>query len=745
MKYNLCYDIASLTLLGILLFYYIYTPKYKSFQNRLFGVILSLSFISCLIDLLSAGYFLLYMADNIPVNRISLVLYQMCQHALPALYFLYILVVIFDDIKAIRSTIRLLFIPVAAVELINFLTFFFPLAFAYDSTGYHRTWFYFGSFGTMAFYIILSLGAIFKYKSKTVFLSRFAVFCYTVLTILCIILQFFYPDQLLICSGVTIAVFTMYMSLQSPSLLKEALEDAERSKKIAEEANEARANFIANLNHEIRTPIDAICGMTYLLEKSDLSQTAEEYAATIRSASNNLLSLINDVLDFSKVDAGKMNLSETEYNIFALAKDITDLFYSTIRHDKVVGSLYIDPSVPLVIRGDVHKTKQILMNLLNNAVKYTEEGQILLHISAKVKENNMVTMTFKVKDTGIGIKSEDQATLFDQFKTIGLSKANSGEGTGLGLTLVKSLCELMNGHVEVESTWGKGSTFTAVIDQECIEPMPESFLSECGLYTYLLIAANPFERRCVEKTLKSVNADYRVIDVDKPIPELKIDGKYCVVYNYDDSNEAVSQLWGNNNDIVKIAAVDGDFAIDTDSPNTIFVRKPFSLGSLFGAFGSEKGIGSVSDEVQEDIYFLPETRVAVVDDNKVSLKVIGAVMQKFGINPRLFKGGEEIMESLKAGEEFDMIFMDHLMPNMDGADTTKIIRGLKIGNCARVPIVAITANAVNGVKDELMQAGMNDVLFKPLNVDLLREDLAKWLPRNLRCEELKNEEDQGAV
>lgn len=735
MTYNLSYDYCAIIMVGVLVFFYYVTPKYKSLQNRLFGWILICDLTSCAMDALSAGLLLPKYPEMILTNRLVLEIYQISQHALSPLYYIYMVLVVYkkDAYARLRKYWPVL-IPGGIVEFVNITSIFTQWGFRYDENGYGRTNFYFVSWSVLAFYMILCLILIFKNKSRTGFLPKLAVLFYSVVSILSALVQFVVPSELVISFAATVAVFTMYMSLQNPTLLKEALEDAEESRKVAEEANEAKSNFLANMSHEIRTPMNAICGMTYLLESFDLKTDAREYLTTIQHASENLMSLINDILDFSKVDAGQMTLSETQYSTSGLLREIGGLVLADVPRERIVMDYVISPSVPKELRGDVTKLKQIIANLLSNAIKYTEQGEIKLELSAAPKENGKISLIIKVSDTGIGISKEDQTRIFAQFEQLDMAKNRKREGAGLGLALVKAFSELMNGYVKVESEVGKGSIFTAVVEQTVVEEVKKSSIDNLSKYVYVILERNPYSRKSIERTLNEINATYTIEDSFTKDAFEKFNGmKFCLVYNFEQYGQEVeavdlSEIKG----LRKIAMVDVFARIPEDCKDVHFARMPFSLLTLFDILSTVE-VESIGKE-EEKVYFKDTVKVAIVDDNKVNLKVTGAILKKFGITAQTMLSGYEILDEIDAGAQFDLIFMDHMMPDMDGVETVKRIRAMHKGNTANVPIVALTANAVQGVEQEYYEAGMNGALFKPVNVDDLKETLVKWLPASQRIE-----------
>lgn len=727
MSYNLSYDYASIVALLLLLFFYFYTPKFRNFQNILFGWILAISLVTTTFDALSARLIMSKYADVIWLNSMVICIFQIALHLLPALYYIYILLIVYGEktVSMLKNKGWITLLPIAVVEFINIVSPLTHWGYIYDETGYHRTWFYFVTSAAMAFYMIACLLLAFIFKKRTGFLPKITVIVYTSMTLIFTYIQYLHPETLLLCAAVTISIFTMYMSLQSPALLKEALEEAESLKKVAEEANEAKSNFLANMSHEIRTPMNAIRGMTYLLEGSELKTDAREYVNTIQVASENLLILINEILDFSKVDSGKMVLSNVEYKTDELIREISGMILGQLDQERVAATLYVDPEIPKVLLGDVSKVRQIILNLLNNAIKFTDDGQILLHITAQKKDEGKIILTIKVRDTGIGIKDEDKGKLFEQFEQVDMAKNRRKEGTGLGLSLVKSYCELMNGHVEVESVFGSGSTFTAVVEQEIVEEAGCGYSDEIKNSVFVVLDKNPFVRRSIERALRSVNANFSVEEEFSKDAYEKFPGmKYYVIYNFKEYSKAVKNAGFDN--VNEIALIDYNYKIQDAGDSVVFERNPFSVLTLMKAFS--QNAEKEAKPKEEETAFNPDTKIAIVDDNKVNLKVTSAILKKFGITANTFLSGYEMLDEFDNGNQYDLIFMDHMMPDMDGVETVKRIRALRKLNSGKVPIVALTANAVAGVEQEFFAAGMDDALFKPVSASDLTNCLKKWLP-----------------
>ena len=398
---------------------------------------------------------------------------------------------------------------------------------------------------------------------------------------------------------------------------------------VAREALEAKSNFLANMSHEIRTPMNAIYGMAEILEGRGMSGPDKEYVAVIKRSSENLLSIINEILDFSKVDSGKMEILDEPYSFNEMLQDVVSIIEVRMKDKKNLRlCLNIDPNTPSKLRGDETRVRQILINLLNNAVKFTHQGSVTLDIvwrdESDIYNMNVGRMTIYVRDTGIGISQENIKKLFTAFGQIDTKKNRNVEGTGLGLAISKSLADAMGGSISVDSVVGRGSVFTVVLPQRVEDATPSRFR-----FTHSIVGNNGNEQK-------------------------------------------------------------GKFAPD---------------------------------------FIAPKAKVLIVDDNKVNLQVAQELMKIFGINAATAENGQDAIDRVSKNLiSYDVIFMDHMMPYLDGVEATKQIRALKSEYAHRVPIVALTANAIKGVEQQFMAVGMNDYLPKPIRIEQLSAILKKWIP-----------------
>lgn len=378
--------------------------------------------------------------------------------------------------------------------------------------------------------------------------------------------------------------------------------------------------FLANMSREIRTPLNVIISMSELLSSSETLNDKEwDYANMIYSASKNLLAIMDDIADYSKYSDAKFDLINESYSLYELSREVDNIIRPKADEKKLSFYVSVDPRIPERMIGDAGRVRQIVLNLLNNAVQYTDVGFVELKIGYRPLDDEKSQIIFIVSDSGIGIKDKELKILFDELIQIDPKKNQNKEGTGLGLAIARQLCELMDGNIRVTSEFGTGSTFAATIVQE-IDP------------------------------------------------------------NYEKEEKIIS-LSDNNEEI--------------------------------GRFNA------------------PAFKVLAVDDNNINLKVIVELLKQYGINADTAASGQEALNLVKSNK-YNMIFMDYVMPEMDGKETTRQIRNLEGCNEEVLPIVALTADVISSTKEELIECGMNDYLAKPVKSDDIKQILGKFVPLNLR-------------
>ena len=404
--------------------------------------------------------------------------------------------------------------------------------------------------------------------------------------------------------------------------------DLTKEKNMLEEvvrANKAKSQFLANMSHEIRTPINGILGMDSVLLKECHDENLREYAKNIQSAGQSLLSIINDILDISKIESGKMEILTIRYQLFSVLNDCYNLTKIKLQNKPVSFIMQINEKLPSWLYGDEVRIRQIINNFLSNAVKYTKEGNITFELDFEEKTDEQILLVITVRDTGIGIKEEDLGKLFESFTRIEEKRNRNIEGTGLGLNLTKNLVNLMGGEVFAESTYGKGSCFTAKIPQKIADAKPM-----------------------------------------------------------------------------------GDF------------------GKRYQQYLSTSDDDKLS-------FLAPDAKILVVDDVTMNLKVVEGLLKATKIQIDTAVSGSECLECVKT-TPYQMIFLDHMMPEMDGLETLEHMKNLADNPNAQTPVIMLTANAIVGAKEEYIEAGFTDYLTKPIRETELLEMILKYLPEELVCE-----------
>ncbi len=500
-------------------------------------------------------------------------------------------------------------------------------------------------------------------------------------------------------------------------------EELRLAHEVAIMSSQAKSNFLANMSHEIRTPMNAISGMSEIILRKTNESEIIEYANGIKAASVSLLTIINDILDISKIESGKLDIVETEYSLTSLVHDIINVARMRLEDKPLLFYTYIDSTLPAKLFGDEIRLKQILINLINNAIKFTPSGHVGLRITGKYNEKEAF-LNFEVFDTGMGIKEEDMNKLFEEFERVNTTKNRNIEGTGLGLAISKKLCEMMHGSINAQSVYGEGSRFTIRIPQKTREYVPFAKVEEKK--SVLLYESRQPYISSISEAIENLGSDCTLCTNHSELYERLNDSEYDYIFVPTLHLAKIQQLkekQGLNSRIVLLA--EGNYTkINDDDIYTITL--PVNCLQIANTLNNT--IDLMEFGVKSFNFIAPTAKILLVDDNPVNLKVASELMRPYEFQISTAMNGVEAVAKIKSNV-YDLVFMDHMMPEMDGIDATIAIRSIKEEYYQNLPIIALTANAIVGTKSLFIQEGMNDFLAKPIEVKRLNEALLQWLPK----------------
>lgn len=504
---------------------------------------------------------------------------------------------------------------------------------------------------------------------------------------------------------------------------------SEKATEKAEAVSDAKDTFLVNVSHEIRTPLNAIIGTTEMILNEDINNHLKEMTFNISNSSHALLSITSDLLDFSRMNIDSLTIDNESYDISSMLNDIINLMSVRLLDTNVEFSVNVNPNLYKNLIGDSAKIRQIISNMLSNAIKFTPEGYMKLIVDFEDVDDETIKLKIVVEDSGIGIEKENLDKIFEPAAITRKGKfIDDNEGTGLGLALCNRLCKLMNGSLGAQSVVGEGSTFYFEVDQGIANNKQTigTIKSENKKVCYFSDSLR--EMTDLDKVMVSMGIDsFGAFSEDEFINEFKHSYYEWFLLSSVSYERIKEKMAASSIDWDKVVVISNCNYSYSGEPFANVITKPVSSLNVSALFNGENSY-SVINQRFESAFTIPEATILIVDDNLVNLDVAAGLLERYGCRVITAASGKESLITLQ-DEHIDMIFLDYMMPDMDGIDTLNAIRALNDEKFKKLPIICLTANVVSGAKEMFLNAGFDGYLSKPIETDMLEKSILENLPK----------------